>query len=779
MKKITNNVTCILLAAITMIACGKSNTEDPEIEEIPVAVSLSAEGLSVKMSGKDLERTFVITADIEAPKDILISVTTNAAPADATLSTPEIVLKQGTKMASGTIKFKADAFPIGSDEKSIKVTIASEAAIVDPAKREIKYLVKGADKPIVLSKATLSCEVTEAFVAGTDIRVPVKITLEAPAEQYTEFKIAWEAENTIETGTYTSMFPVAIDEGQQEVIFDVIFEAKVFKPGVEGISHLGLRSEGAITDAKNTIKIAVKGVEPNTATLSADGADIVVGETDFEKTITVTLTKDAIQDVVFDVNVEGKEGDFEIVNKTITVRKGSTTGTGVVKFLKKAFPIELMTGTAKVSVSTENTGVVLGTPNKLLFNIKGTGTAPMGTISIEESNIVKVGATDMTVEFTVAISETLQKNATFAITATSDKAGSFTLNTQSVTINQGSLLAKGTITFKAASFRYDTDKASISVSIASEDVIVINSGSSIDFKVSGEALNPNKEDVKYCFENNSAQTIYVKKSGTPVSLFFVSEGRLMGNTKVNTIYPQITGGIEGIDYEFTKAIPIVLNPMKKPAFGYVDFNILPAADGKTLTVELFCDEATIGNNKSIDLHVIYVDWLPTTRSAPKLALEDDRGNYGIAVSKVKVNATENVATYTRKEWVDMYDTQSFDVVRGANTIEITSYSYSDPYYLPYATMLVYADFNNDGDFSDAGEEIVAKKMDGIAIGVANAKQFTATMNVPADAATEFPIRVGAAVISGQNIGEVFNSGYFVNPGDASLLRMTDFKAIVQ
>lgn len=780
MKKIKNYLSLAVLAAIIAVGCGKNTTDDGGgTEEITPNIALSAEGLSVKMSGTDLERTFVVTSDIEAPKDILINVSTNAAASEATLSSPNLLIKQGAKTASGTIKFLADAFPLGSGAKDIKVSITSEMAVVDPAKAEIKYSVKGADKPLVLPNATLSCEVTEVFVAGVDARATVKIKLNAPAEQYTEFSLKYATENTITDGSYMSVSIPFIDEGAQEVSFDIIFEAKVFKPGIEGISHLKLQSSGAVIDPNNTVKISVTGIEPNTATLSSNGTDIVVGDSDFEKTITVTLTKEALTDVAFNVSVEGKAGDFEIVNSTITVKKGAKTGTGIIKFLKKAFPIELMTGTAIVSIATSNTGVVLGDPKKLLFNIKGTGTAPMGTISIDGSNTVKIGTADKTVEFTVNVSEAIKKNAVFAITATDNKANSYTLNTKSVTINQGSLSAKGSITFKAASFPYDTDKANITVSIASEDVIVINSGSKIDFKVSGEALNPNKEDVKYCFENNSAKTIYVGASGSVQSLFFVSEGRLMGNTKVNNIYPEITGGIEGIDYEFTEPVPLVLQPMDKPSFSYIDFKILPAANGKTLTLELFCDEATIGTNKSIDLKVIYVDWTPTTRSAPKLTNENDGGNYGIGVRKVKVNAAEYTTTYPRKEWVDMYDTQSFDVARGTNTIEINSYSYSDTYYLPHATMLVYADFNNDGDFSDAGEEIAAKKMEGIAVGAANAKQFTATMTVPADAAAEFPIRIGAAVITGKNIVETFSNGYFTNPGNASQLRMTDFKAVVK
>lgn len=778
MRKFTNYYAVLFFIAIVVHGCGKSNTDNPIVEEEPVTVSLSADGLSVKMSGTDLERTFVVTADAEAPKDILITVTTDAAPADATLTSANIVLKQGEKSITGKIKFLADAFPIGSDAKDIKVAIASETAVVDPTKKEITYNVKGADKPLVLPKATFSCEVTEVFVAGVDARVPVKIKLDAPAEQYTEFKVIYASENTVTDGATMSVSVPFIEEGTDEVTFDIIFEAKKFKPGVEGISHLKLQSGGAVVDANNTVKIAVKGIEPNEATLSADGLDIVVGETDFAKTITVTLTDNAKEDVVFNVKVEGKEGDFELVNKTITIKKGEKTGTGVVKFLKKAFPIELMKGTAIVSVSTTNTAVVVGTPDRLLFNIKGTGTAPMGTISVV-SPIVKMEAANQTVEFTVQLSEVLSKNARFNIAATSDKEGSFTLNTASLTINAGSTSATGSITFKAASFPYDTDKANISVAISSEDVIVINSGSKIDFKVSGKAINPNKEDVKYCFEGNGKKTIYVGKGGAPQSLFFVSEGRAVGNTKINNIYPEITGGVEGIDYVFTSAIPIVLKPMDKPAFGYIYFTILPAAAGKTLTVELFSDEATIGANKSIDLEVIYVDWMPTVRSAPKLTLGNDNNNYGLIVSKVKVNAAEYVSTYPRKEWVDMYDTQSFDVVRGANTIELTSYSHSDAYYLPYATMFIYADFNNDGDFSDAGEEIAAQKMGGIAVGVANAKQFTVTMNVPADAAAEFPIRIGAAVITRTNIKEVFEKGYCVNPGDATQLRMTDFKAVVK
>lgn len=775
MKKLNNYLRFILLAALLVVGCGK-NEGDEKIEETLPNLSLSADGLSVKMSGTDLERTFVVTSDIAAPKDILITVTTNAASAEATLSSPNLVLKQGETTTSGKIKFLADAFPIGSGAKEIKVSIASEGGVVDPAKQDVKYSVMGADKPLVLPNATLTCDITEVLVAGKDVNVPVTIKLDAPAEQYTEFRLIYGSENTITTGSWTSVSPIYIDEGEQEVTFNVVFAGKTFVKGVTGVTHLKLTSDGAKIDASQSIRLNVSGVDPNMATLSTDGLQVVVGETDFSKTLTVTLTENALSDVVFNVAVEGKEGDFELVDKTITIKKGEKTGTGVIKFLKKAFPIELMSSTAAVSITTASSGIVLGDPNKIVLNIKGTGTAPMGTISVDNSTI-KVGASDVTATFTVSLSEVLTKTANFTITAASDKEGSYTLNTKSLSIAAGATSATGSVTFKAGSFPYDTDRANIKVSIASTDVIVINSGASIDFSVSGEAISPNKEDVRYHFENNKAQTVYVGESPASVSLFFINEGRTRPSTKVNNIYPKVTGGVEGVDYTFARAVPIVIQPSTNP-YGYVYLDILPAAAGKKLTVELFSDEATIGTNKTVDLDVVFVVWPPVTRSEPKLANGTDNNNYGICVPKVKVNATEYTTVYPRKEWVDLSGSQSFNVTKGANTIEISSYAYTDDYYTTRTYMLIYADFNNDGDFSDPGEEIAAVKMDGMGKGAANSKQFTATMTVPADAAAEFPIRIGAAVITG-TLGDIFTKGYFINPGDASMLRMSDYKAVVK
>lgn len=779
MKNFKHFLLLMLLSAATVVGCNEDKTT-PVVDDKP-QISLSAEGLSVKLDGNDVERTFKITSSAAITKDITVTVSTSAAATDATILSPTVVIAAGETTATGKIKFLGSAFPIGAAAKNINVLIASdENATVADGKNEIMYEVKGADKPLELPNATIICEITEVFVSGENAEVPVTIKLDKPAEQYSEFALAYGSENTVKAGAWTSIYPISIDEGLDKVTFKLVFDKTVFIEGVKGVSHLILTSKNAKVDANQTIKINVEGAKSNEATLSTDGLEVVVGDGDFSKTMTVTLAEEARVNTVFNLVVEGKDGDFEIVDKTITVNKGEKTGTGVIKFLKKAFPIELMTGEAIVSITTSTSGVTIGKPDKLLLKIKGTGTAPTGKISIEGSDVVKVeGGVDKTVEFTINLSEAISKAANFTITATSDKDGSFTLNNTTVTINQGAQQAKGSITFKAASFVYDTDKANVKLSIASEDVIVINSGSSIDFKVSGKAINPDKEDIRYTFEGTTKKTIYIGDTGeSPQSLFFVNEGRNRYNTKVNNIYPEITGGTEGIDYEIDGTFPIVIQPTSggPGPYSYININILPAAAGKILKVELFCDEATIGTNNIMELEIIYIQWTPTTRSAPRVKNSSDAGNYAIKMPEIKIGGDTYTHTYPQKEWNDLYEKKSFNVVRGDNTIALSAFVISESYYLTRTSMVVFADFNNDGDFSDPGEEIVSKKLEGLAIGESNIKDFSATMNVPQDAASEFAIRIGIFVNSDPKI---FKNGYFVEPGNEVVLRMSDFKAVVQ
>ncbi|MEG2758640.1 MAG: hypothetical protein RR908_02065 [Rikenellaceae bacterium] len=777
MRKKLNFLFALLLLTGGVVGCGDDDEVTQVVEETP-QITLSATGLEVPMAGEDVERTFTVTSDITVSKDLLITVSTNASATDATLLTPNVVISKGETTTTGKIKFLGTAFPLGAELKDIKVSITSETATVASNGKEVVYAVKGSDKPIAKQNATMTCATTDVFVAGTNVNIPVTIKLDAPAEQYTEFRLVYGPENTITEGSWTSISPIFIDKGEKEITFDVVFAGATFTPGVKGVSHLKLTSEIAIID-NQLIKLNVAGVTPNAATVSAKSLNLVVGDGDLSETITVTLAENALADATFDVSVEGKAGDFEVVNKVITVKKGEKIGTGVIKFLKKAFPIELMTGTAIVTVTASSSGTVMGEPSKLLFNIKGTGTAPMGAVTIAESNLVKVEATDKVVEFTVHLSEAIQKAANFTVTATGDKANSFTLNNASLVVAQGATTAKGTITFKASSFPFDTDKAKIKLSIASEDVIVINSGSSIDFKVSGAKLNPNKEDIKYEFDSRD-KVAYVGKTGkTKVQMYISSELDVANTKKEHTITAEITGGIEGVDYEFTGKYPIVIDANKTP-YSYLYINVLPAAAGKELVVEMFSDEATIGAHPTQKIEVKYIDWMPTTRSAPKAVIGDDSGTYAVKAPKVNVNGVDHAYTYPMEEWNDFYDTKSFGVKKGAeNKITISAFSISDKYYLNYTYMVVYADFNNDGDFSDAGEKVALKKMEGLAIGEANIHDFSTAMTVPEGAAQEFAIRVGLIIATATDINTVFKNGYFIEPGSDSNIRMSDFKAVIK
>ncbi|MEG2282730.1 MAG: hypothetical protein RSB93_05825, partial [Rikenellaceae bacterium] len=234
-----------------------------------------------------------------------------------------------------------------------------------------------------------------------------------------------------------------------------------------------------------------------------------------------------------------------------------------------------------------------------------------------------------------------------------------------------------------------------------------------------------------------------------------------------------------VDYEFTGKYPIVIDANKKP-YSYLYINVLPAAAGKDLVVEMFSDEATIGAHHTQKIEVKYIDWMPATRSAPKAVIGSDEGTYAVKAPKVNVNGVDYAYTYPMEEWNDFYDTKSFNVKKGAeNKITISAFSISDKYYLNYTYMVVYADFNNDGDFSDAGEKVALKKMEGLAIGEANIHDFSTAMTVPEGAAPEFAIRVGLIIATAKDVNTVFKNGYFIEPGSDSHIRMSDFKAVIK
>lgn len=766
MKKFT---TWFAVCAVVLLAGCNRKSPDPVIKE--VVLSVQAEGLKVVLGDADAQRTFTVVAAEEVEKDVAVKVSTDAGQGKVSLESETVTIPKGSKSVSGSVKFNTAAFADGANEK-IQLSIASEGNTIETG--SVTFEVTKSNVPLVLPVATFHCDATEVFVMGEQLNVPVTIKLDKAAEQYTEFTLIYDTDNTITTGAWIDLYPPYIDEGQKEVTFNLVFDNTVFKPGVTGVCHNKITSDYATIGDPSSVKLTVTGIEPNKATLSTDGLDVVVGDDDFEKTITVTLAEEAITDAVFTIAVESEEGGFEIVDKTITIAKGEKTGTGVIKFLKKSYPIELMTGTAVVSVTTSTPGVSAADAGNLVLNIKGTGTAPMASFEkAGEVVSVKVGVSDVDHGFIIELSEPLDKDAVIHVTAECDMEGGYSSLSENITINKGATKGYGSIIFPKSKYPYDTHKANVTLKISSDDVIVINSGSTMKLKVSGEMVNPNKEDLKYKVQ--SSYDIYVGSTGATRQMIYVNpEVYGTKNTKVNTIDAVITGGREGIDYEWDGDIPTEIGIGQGYTYLYV--NVLPAAAGKTLKLEIMSDDATISAENVCNLNVMYVEWPPVTRSAPKVKTSTAWDNYGLVFKRLKVaeNADYNF-TFSRPDWKDYYSEQSFNVTEGANNIVMTIEVPKDSYYTSRAYVAVYADFNNDGNFAGTGEKINLSKVDGIAVGAEKAVNIT--MNVPTDAAAEFPVRIGTIISN--DIATDFADGYFLLPGMENLIQMADFKFIKQ
>lgn len=333
---------------------------------------------------------------------------------------------------------------------------------------------------------TLKAENTAVALIDTDVQRTFTVETAEDAPKEIVINVASDADAakvSLESETLT------IGKGSRSVSSTITFHAEAYPFGADEEVKLSIASEGN-TLKTGTVTFYVAKIPLNKATLSTQGTEITVGDTDYEKSITVTLAEKAYTDAVFEVLVESEGGGFEIVTPTITVPKGEQSATGVIKFLKSAYPVELTTGTAVVSISTSSKGFTTENSGTLELRIRGTGTAPMGAVSIG-SPIIKVGTADSEVSFTLSISEPLDKPVVFDISATSDKEGCFKLNTPTVTIRRGATTAFGIITFKHEFFKYDTDKAAVTLKISSPDVVVLNSASTLIFDVSGATKNPN------------------------------------------------------------------------------------------------------------------------------------------------------------------------------------------------------------------------------------------------------------------------------------------------
>lgn len=227
------------------------------------------------------------------------------------------------------------------------------------------------------------------------------------------------------------------------------------------------------------------------AVLSTDGLDIVVGDGDFEKTITVTLSHNAPSDAVFAVTIVSEgEGD-EAVDKNITIPKGEKTGTGKIRFLKKAYPFEDITGKATVSISTATPVISTVEAGSLVFNIRGTGPIT-GTVAQFDcfDNSVKVPIMgNAQYNFVINLSESTDKDILFHITAECDVADGYFGLSETVTIIKGQTQGSGNISFSSNMYPYDTNKANVTLTIRSEDVFVLPSGSKMHLKVSGSSIN--------------------------------------------------------------------------------------------------------------------------------------------------------------------------------------------------------------------------------------------------------------------------------------------------
>lgn len=356
---------------------------------------------------------------------------------------------------------------------------------------------KDTDRKDNRAVATFHCDATEVFVDGTQTTVPVTIRLDRAPEQSLPLAIVYDTQNTITEGWRTDIEAeeIRFDKGGgTELTFNLVYDPAVFEAGVAGVSHLRISSDLVRIGNPSSVRLNVAGV--NKATLSTEGLDVVVGDADFEKTVTVTLSAEASADAVFDLHVASEEGGVEIVDRTITIPKGQKSGSGSIRFLKKDYPIELQTGTAVVSVSTATTGVSTAEAGNLVLRIRGTGRAPAAQLDRTE-DVVKVPLIgDLQYNFAINLTEALDKEVLIRATAECDKPNGYSNLRETISIPKGHIQGFGIIAFSSNTYPYDTDQATVTLRISSDDVIVLHSGSTLKLKVSGSRSDPNKQGTE-------------------------------------------------------------------------------------------------------------------------------------------------------------------------------------------------------------------------------------------------------------------------------------------
>lgn len=216
------------------------------------------------------------------------------------------------------------------------------------------------------------------------------------------------------------------------------------------------------------IKAAVS-IEETSVTVDRYGSNVSVN-------YTVTLSKeDGDRGYTFKVAASGgNEEAYSLNAKYVYVAKGSKSANGTITFDKNYFQDAETEMTVTITVSSEDVTV---DPATVQITASALPQEVLGTLSVESNN-VEIDGEDKPVTFTVTLSQPLDKDAVFTVTANGG-GDKYILNDETVTVAKGSVTATGTITFLGDKFVFNTDNANVALKISSDDVRILDNNNTV------------------------------------------------------------------------------------------------------------------------------------------------------------------------------------------------------------------------------------------------------------------------------------------------------------
>lgn len=340
MKKL--NLLFVILASFGLITMSSCNGDDPAPIVKDISISVSG-GTEVTVEGANIAKDITVTATEKTTKDVVVSITSNAAEGEATIEPAQVTIKKGEISATSKITFASAKFPEGTAQKKITVTIASTTEGVKLGTPTTDFLVKGAGGP-ELTALTITANGTEFNTTTEAKELSVVFTL---AEALTEKVAVTITVDPTSDDIFKTMFPTipAIEIPANEKTLTIPFS---MPKGTEGL----LKINFAVTNPKVDLKTASlsatfvvdedPAAPPTFSLARTTTGDIVVPATgDKVETFKVTLSKAAAEEQTITLTATPEGGVLSAASVVFAI--GETSKDVTITFQSSVFTSDLVT----------------------------------------------------------------------------------------------------------------------------------------------------------------------------------------------------------------------------------------------------------------------------------------------------------------------------------------------------------------------------------------------------------------------------------------------------